>query len=46
MLLREILDETSPASPEPDCTLTFDLGKVLTAAEHALNSLRHALGPR
>ncbi|MFF9158345.1 hypothetical protein ACF1AB_39665 [Streptomyces sp. NPDC014846] len=45
-LLREVLDETSPqATPDPGCTLTFDLGKVLTAAEHALNSLRHALGP-
>ncbi|MFE5219329.1 MULTISPECIES: DUF3085 domain-containing protein [unclassified Streptomyces] len=46
VLLREVLDETSRRpTPDPDCTLTFDLGKVLTAAEHALNSTRHALGP-
>lgn len=44
-LLREVLGENYQPPARQDCTLTFPLDQVLTAAEHAIAATKHAIGP-
>ncbi|MCZ1011975.1 DUF3085 domain-containing protein [Streptomyces lydicus] len=44
-LLREVLGDTYQPPTQQNCTLTFPLDRVRSAAEHALAAADHALGP-
>ncbi|MCX4681358.1 DUF3085 domain-containing protein [Streptomyces sp. NBC_01433] len=44
-LLREVLGDAYRPTAKQDCTLTFPLDQVLSAAEHAIAAPKHALGP-
>ncbi|MFH8260535.1 hypothetical protein [Streptomyces roseolus] len=44
-LLRNVLGDTYQPPARQDCTLTFPLDQVRSAAEHAVTATEHALGP-